>query len=237
MFNLKLYIKNSSLYAKIKFALGRSEFGKVWQGKPIDWYYSQWDNLPLLHKNFVKYFDDRKNEIRTVLDLGCGAANYPLLYPQMFENKKYVGIDISETAIDHCKKNSPFEFFSGDFLKMNLIEEFSKRNLPKEYDLVYAHGVIDNVYDIELFLRIFLKCCKKYGYIHSCRGYHPNLEKHKMNWRDEDHCYYNDISIKQIKKFFLNNGLTQDEFNIRLQETGINGAQPHVVFEIIRKSG
>ncbi len=236
MFNPILYVKNSTLFAKLKFAVGKSDFGKVWQGKPIDWYYSQWDTLPLLHKNFVKYFESKNDDVNTVLDLGCGAANYPLLYPQMFENKTFVGTDLSETAIEHCKKNSHFKFFAGDFLKMNMDEEFSKRNLPKEYDLVYAHGVIDNVYDIELFLKIFLKCCKKYGYIHSCRGYHPNLDKHNMNWRDVDHCFYNDISVKQIKQFFLKNGLTEDEFVIRSQETGSKNTKPHAVIEITRKA-
>ena len=77
---------------------------------------------------------------------------------------------------------------------------------------------------------------KKFGYIHSCRGYHPNLEKHNMNWRDEDHCYYNDISVKQVRKFLLNHGLTEDEFIIRPQETGSKGTKPHAVIEITRKS-
>lgn len=235
MSNSKLYVKNSSLYSKMKFMLGKVDFGKVWQEKPLDWYYDLWNKLPLLHKNFQEYFQERTYDIKTVLDLGCGAAYYPFKFPEMFKGKKYVGTDISESAIEYCEKNSPFDFFAGDFLKMDLKNEFLKRNLPTKYDLVYAHGVIDCVYDIELFLNVLLKCCKKYAYIHSCRGYHPELEHHSMNWRDEDGCYYNDISVKQVKRFLLNYGLDVDEFIIRPQPTGFGG-NVHAIIEITKKS-
>jgi len=36
----------------MKFVLGKADFGKVWQEKPLDWYYDLWNKLPLLHKNF-----------------------------------------------------------------------------------------------------------------------------------------------------------------------------------------
>ena len=56
-----------------------------------------------------------------------------------------------------------------------------------------------------------------------------------MNWRDEDGCYYNDISVKQVKRFLLNYGLAVDEFIIRPQPTGFGG-NVHTIIEITKKS-
>ena len=46
-------------------------------------------------------------------------------------------------------------------------------------------------------------------------GYFPNLEKHKMNWRDDQGCSYNNLSINQLEEDLLKMGLTDDEFIIR----------------------
>ena len=91
-------------------------------------------------------------------------------------------------------------------------------NLDKKYDLVYSHAVIDHVYDIDEFLRRIVKLCGKYAYVNAYRGFFPNLADHKMNWRDNDHCYYNDLSVTKTKKVLLDSGLSEDEFLIRNQE-------------------
>jgi hypothetical protein len=95
-------------------------------------------------------------------------------------------------------------------------------NINQEYDLVFSHAVIDHVYDIDAFLLNLVKSCKKYAYINAYRGYFPDLEKHEMKWRDDDNCYYNKISIKQIQNIFLNNGLTKNQFAIKAQKNPKN---------------
>ena len=40
-----------------------------------------------------------------------------------------------------------------------------------------------------------------------------------MEWKESDKCYYNDISIPQIRKVLLGNGLTEKEFVIRSQRS------------------
>ena len=59
-----------------------------------------------------------------------------------------------------------------------------------------------------------------------------------MKWRDEDNCYYNNISIKQIKKVLLANGLSEKEFIIRKQKSGQTqkDLEAQLVIEIIRDS-
>ena len=41
-----------------------------------------------------------------------------------------------------------------------------------------------------------------------------------MKWKDDDNCYYNKISIKQIETLLLNNNITHNQFKIRSQENG-----------------
>ena len=93
-------------------------------------------------------------------------------------------------------------------------------DVKQEYDLVYSHAVVDHVYDIDVFIMNLVKSCKKFAYINAYRGFFPDLDKHDMKWRDDDNCYYNKISLKQIETLLLNNGVTKNQFKIRSQENG-----------------
>ena len=137
-----------------------------------------------MHEDFIKFLE--KNSVDLVLEIGCGTGYYPINLENVFKDKKYTGIDISETAINYCKSQSDFEFICMDILK----NEFNRR-----FDLVYSHAVIDHVYDIDLFIEKIIKFSKKYVYITSYRGFFPELKEHKMNWNDSEGSYYNDISV------------------------------------------
>lgn len=191
--------------------LGKSQYGNQdWQKADFDWYVQIHDSNRLLHENFIQYFKE-KNDIQSVLEVGCGAGVYPIKYKDLFINKKYTGLDISPTNIDYCRKNSSFEFECCDIIKTDL---------GKTYDLVFSHAVIDHVYNIDLFLIKLIRVCKKYAYINSYRGYFSEIKNHKMEWRESDRCYYNNISIQQLRKVLLENGLTEEEFVIRSQKSG-----------------
>jgi SAM-dependent methyltransferase len=191
---------------------GKRSYGnQEWKKASNEWYEEIHDSNHLLHDDFIKYFNKIKLDITSVLEVGCGTGIYPIRHKEMFENLKYTGIDFSKTNIEYCKNNSKFDFIEGDFIKMEM---------DAKYDLVFSHAVIDHVYDIDTFIKNLIKSCKKYAYINSYRGYFPGLENHKMKWRDEDNCYYNNISIRQVEKVLLENGLTKDEFIIRKQQSG-----------------
>jgi len=190
--------------------LGRSPYGRHWKVANNDWYLEIHNSNHLLHEDFRNFFKSKK-DVKTVLEVGCGTGIYPIKYNDLFKNISYTGLDISEDAIDYCKKNSSFSFISGDFIKMEIREK---------YDLVYSHGVVDHVYDIDTFISKIVQISEKYSYITSYRGYFPELKGHKMMWRDDDGCYYNDVSIKQTKENLLRDGLKEDEFIIRPQENG-----------------
>ena len=110
--------------------------------------------------------------------------------------------------------------------------------LPKRYDLIYSHAVVDHVYNIDAFIEKIAKNCLKYAYINAYRGYFPDLAQHKMNWRDDDGCYYNDLSVKQVKETLLRSGLKENEFVIKGQEGSSleNGIKVQTVIVITKKS-
>ena len=203
---------------------GKSTYGnKEWKKADFEWYSMIHDANRDIHENFTQYLKS-KTDIKTVLEIGCGTGIYPIKNKELFNGLSYTGLDISQENIDYCRKHSDFNYICGDFLKL----EISDR-----YDLIFSHAVIDHVYDIDAFLSKICVICKKYAYINAYRGYFPNLKKHKMNWRDEDGCYYNDISILQAKETLLKNNLKDDEIIIRPQKNGFGVSQ--TIIEINKK--
>jgi len=228
--------KNFKQYARgIKIRLKKTSYGEVWKDQTLDdeleFYDELYKNLPLLHENFFDYVK-KKNDIKTVLEVGCGTGVYPIKFKELFSGMKYLGMDFSETAIEFCKKNSNFEFMSGDFIKMNL---------KKNFDLVFSHAVIDHVYDPDAFLTNIVKACGKYAYVSAYRGYFPDLKKHNLEWNNRKGCYHNELSVSQIQSVLEKNGLKTNEFSIREQPNGKGEKDPKknvdTVIEIHRENG
>ena len=174
---------------------------------------------PLLHENFLNYIENL-DDVKTVLEIGCGMGIYPIKFENLFKNKEYVGIDIGEPAINFCKENSKFDFICGDLIKTKFV---------KKFDLIFSHAVIDHVYDIDSFLTKIISLSKKHVYISAYRGFFSDLDKHKMTWDNDKGCYYNDLSINQLKDKLLESGLDKNEFLIRKQKDGIKLNQPYSI--------
>jgi len=190
---------------------GRAKYGKLWN-EQIDnqWYLKIHNSNYLLHENF-KNFLSSKNDIRSVLEIGCGFGVYPINNKEFFNGIKYTGIDISVPAIEYCKKNSSFEFICADIIKLDF---------DRKFDLVFSHAVIDHVYNIDAFVTKILKFTRKYAYINSYRGYFPKLNEHRMTWDGNYGCYFNDLSIPKLNSLLLKLGLSTDDFSIKAQKSG-----------------
>lgn len=84
---------------------------------------------------------------KKVLDLGCYAGN-PLSMHLALNSKEYVAIDLSEKGIAHLRnriKDIPqASAHAIDFLS----EEFKE----KDFDLIYAYGVLHHFKDVELLI-------------------------------------------------------------------------------------
>ena len=95
-----------------------------------------------LHKKWFGDLTDKK-----VLDLGCYSGNYHSLYLAN-NSKKYIGLDLSSTAIEKLNKklvNNPnAEAQAKDFLS----DEFTE----KDFDLIYAYGVLHHFENVDLLI-------------------------------------------------------------------------------------
>lgn len=206
-------IKNIRVYLRaIKRKTIGLSYGDTWQGQDNEFYEQMHEHGIKKNEDFVNYLKTKK-DVKTVLEIGCGTGIYPIKYSNLFENKSYTGIDISKSAINYCKKHSNFKFFSGDFSKMELSEM---------YDLVFSHGVINHVSDIDLFLKKTLDVCKKYAYINASHGYFPDLEKHDMKWAKNEAIFNTNMSVKQLTKSLTDFGFQKNEFTIRPVDMGKN---------------
>ena len=197
---------------KIKWEkkFGNAKYGDTWKEIDIEWYKKTHDSNHILHDDFKKFLKSKK-DIKTILEVGCGTGIYPINNKELFKNLEYTGTDFSKSVINYCKKNSNFQFFEGDFIKMEL---------SKKYDCVFSHAVVDHVYDIDIFITNLVKATKKYAYINSYRGYFPDLESHKMQWDGHEGCYFNELSIKKIDKLLRSLNLKETQFKIRPQKSG-----------------
>jgi SAM-dependent methyltransferase len=95
-----------------------------------------------LHKQWFGDLSDKK-----VLDLGCYSGNTLSLH--LAQNaKQYIGIDLSNVAIDKLKeKLKPFPNASAiavDFLSNDFKE--------KDFDLIYAYGVLHHFPNIDILI-------------------------------------------------------------------------------------
>ncbi len=224
MTNFKKDIKRYSRGAR-KRLIGL-KFGDTWQNKGEEYYDDLWKKTPIVHKDFVKYINN-KNDIKTVLEVGCGAGVYPIKYQKLFDGKEYSGIDISKSAIEHCKTKSNFNFQNGDFIKMDI---------KNQYDLVFSHSVVDHVYDIDTFISQIVKATKKYAYIFAYRGFFPELVDHNMKYAKHQGCYHNEVSVKKIEEIFLKSGLLKDEYSIEERETGYPDSPKGTLILITKKT-
>jgi predicted TPR repeat methyltransferase len=120
---------SKTYYSKFKSRLGKkTEYGKRFKedffGIGFEFQYERmFYSKPLSILDFIN-FVNTKSQINSILEIGCSTGMFTKILPELFKNKKYVGIDISQKAIDICKQNSDFEFICADFLKINTNKKY-----------------------------------------------------------------------------------------------------------------
>jgi SAM-dependent methyltransferase len=206
---------------------GKGKYGEYWQELDLDYWQKMYDRNFLLHKDFKSYFEKIVPNIKSTLEIGCGIGIYPIQNSKMFSELEYFGLDISKPCIDYCKKNSKFTFIDDNFLTRNFSED-------KKFDLIFSHGVITHVEDIDGFLRKCLKLTKNYLYISSGKGYHPEIINHNQIWSEPDSCYYNELSVKRLEKIMAEENIEKEQYRIRAQKSGSNekGSGVQVIIEV-----
>jgi SAM-dependent methyltransferase len=141
--------------------------------------------------NFINSFI-KAHDINNLLDFGCGDGNQA----DYIKVATYLGVDISKTAIEICKRkfindlNRRFLLYSGEPINKDTILEF-KADLIISLDVIY-HLVEDDIF--KKYISDLFEFSKKYVIIFStdideiCSHHHKNrrftgyIEKKIDNW-------------------------------------------------------
>jgi len=106
-------------------------------GPPSHWQ-ALLDFLEIIQKLFIS---EKKSDIGSLLDIGCGCGAVSKLIHAYYPEIKYTGMDYAPEAIEIAKENWPFaEFIEKDY------RDLTKKEVDK-YDVIYAcslHNVLQN---------------------------------------------------------------------------------------------
>jgi SAM-dependent methyltransferase len=85
----------------------------------------------------------------SVLDAGCGQGYFPCFYARRYPAASYVGLDISERAVEHLRRTIP----AGEFHVANLCEWIDPAG--RQFDIVQCLDVLYLILDDDLVARAF----------------------------------------------------------------------------------
>lgn len=176
-------------------------FGMYWEqqkGADNDWFIWMYESRKYAHDDLIAFVNEH-NEIESIADFGCGTA---VGYADAFQNKHFVGVDISESNIEWCRKNRDnpnHRYICQDFIQMPLLEKV---------DLVFSSGTIDNSYDVKDYLKSMIASSKKYISFTLYRGWFPSLEVIRYHYNSDGY-FYNDIGMHVIKKYLQELGCSE----------------------------
>jgi MoaA/NifB/PqqE/SkfB family radical SAM enzyme/SAM-dependent methyltransferase len=174
--------------------LNKQEGCKASENKSWDDLYQENVEMPLWAKTnvpediFKKYIPDNTS---TILDIGCG--NGRIYKPFMNDNVKYVGIDISETAINYCKKKYP----NAQFEVANFFDIDIKADVI--IDSTFFHIIEPN--KRQEYLNVIKRCLNKDGRLLLVSFYSDNSEVPCLKIEDTN-IYEWGIDDKEVKNLF-----------------------------------
>lgn len=125
----------------------------------------------------------KENKINSVVELGCGDGNQISL----FDFPKYIGLDISEAAVNLCRerfmkdKTKSFFLYNPEDLEKN--KSLYKAELSLSLDVIY-HLVEDRTFD--LYMKNLFSCAEKFVIIYSSntdknpKGIPPHIKHRKF---------------------------------------------------------
>lgn len=100
----------------------------------------------------IKYQNNSKNKL--FLDIGCGTGSVLELLKST--NREAIGVDISRTSIEVCKKKK---------LKCVFYDGVNLPFADRYFDIVGSYNVLEHIDDAVLFLSEILRVLKNNGYL------------------------------------------------------------------------
>ncbi len=111
-----------------------------------------------LHQLHLEWSGDLSN--KKVLDLGCYEGNSLSMHLAQ-NSKEYIAIDLSEKGISHLRSRLKNIEHANAFAIDFLSEEFTE----KDFDLIYAYGVLHHFKDVEMLIARLKEKLNKNGTI------------------------------------------------------------------------
>lgn len=190
----------------------RPDYGDWWKNAPeVDdkFFHDIFINRVPQHDAFSVWVQNHK--IYDVCEIGCG---HGIRYANFFPAGTYTGIDISMRVIGYCINKYPKQNWT--------CEDFLNGGNPGLlFDLVFCHGTIENMYDMDLLIRNMTAISDRYLYITGFKGWFPDLEEHEYKWDERYKCYDNKLSPKRVKVLLDELGFKSDIFPQKTNKTEI----------------
>ena len=157
-------------------------------------------------ENFQSNFVDFESwKDKRVLEIGCGVATDGARFAQA--GADYVGIDLTDSAIELARKRFDLFGLPGQFKVANAAEPETFQDLGT-FDLVYSWGVIHHWPDLDVLLSNIHACLKPNG-IFIFLVYAKNSWKHSMvlaglaQYEAQDNCPFVDAYYEEEVRGFL----------------------------------
>lgn len=92
-----------------------------------------------------------KDNVQSVLDIGCGIGNSTAVVKQRFPQAKVIGIDSSEDMLNSARKNNP----DIEFIKLDAGKEIE--NITERFDVVFSNACIQWIPEHKQILKNFMQ--------------------------------------------------------------------------------
>lgn len=178
-------------------------FGSFWRRfhGGISWYSWMYDYRAVQHEAFRAWFaaQDAAAHFESIMEIGCGLA---VGYADFFRDRRYIGVDLTPHLIAWCERHRS---------RANhryVVADVTSTAFGEHADLVFSQGTIDNVPDMDEYLRAMVRAARKWIYVTAYRGHFPALDAHVVRFSEAEGIYYNDISPACVTRVLEEMGCT-----------------------------
>lgn len=148
-----------------------------------------------LIKDIIKYLN--KNDIKNILEIGCGRGNKTVILADYFKNSKITGIDFSSSGIEVANDN--YKNYSNlEFVNAELNDFISNKSKIKQFDMTVTFEVLEHIEDWKSLLNDIIRATNKYVLISAPTGRMREFEKNIGHFRN--------FKKGEIEEFMINNG-------------------------------
>lgn len=177
--NIKKALKKTLIYRAYKKITKRKPSAPKFQGSKHYWENRYFDNRNSGHGSYGRLADFKaevlnnfvkKNNISSIIEFGCGDGNQLSLA----NYSNYIGIDVSETAIELCKARFKADTSKEFYLAKDFHEKEVKAELVLSLDVLF-HLIEDHVF--ETYMNDIFNTATHYVIIYSS-NYEENIASH-----------------------------------------------------------